>query len=76
MSDKLYDFLNKFQRWLPAVAVLYLALCKIWNLPFGDEVNQTILAIAAFLATTLEIAGHNYEKSKAKAFEDLYQGEE
>lgn len=76
MSDKLYDFLNKLQRWLPTLGIFYLALCKIWNLPLGNEVNQTIVALATFLAATLEIATNAYHKEQEKAVKDLYQGEE
>lgn len=65
MSDKVYDILNKLQRWLPAVGVFYLCICNIWSLPFGDEINQTIVAIATLLATTLEIATGVY-KAKNK----------
>ena len=60
MNDKTYDILNKVQRWLPALGILYLTICNIWNLPYGDEVNQTIIAVATFLATTLEIANGVY----------------
>lgn len=76
MSDKLYDFLNKLQRWLPALGIFYLALCQIWNLPFGNQVNQTIVAIATLLATTLEIANGQYHKEQERAIKDLYDGEE
>ena len=44
MSNKVYDVLNKIQRWLPALGVFYLAISAIWHLPFGDEVNATIVA--------------------------------
>lgn len=60
MKDKTYDILNKIQRWLPLVGVLYLTICNIWHLPYGDEVNQTIVAVATFLAGTLEIANSVY----------------
>lgn len=63
MSNKLYDVLSKIQRWLPALAVFYMALCTIWNLPFGQEVRDTILAIAALLAATLEISTGSYHAS-------------
>lgn len=76
MSDKLYDLLNKIQRWLPSVGVFYLALCKIWNLPLGDEINQTIVAIATFLAMTLEVSTTSYHKKQEEAEKDLNQGEE
>ena len=64
LNDKTYDILNKIQRWIPAVGVFYLALCQIWNLPLGDEVNNTIVAVAALMATTLEIANGRYQKDK------------
>lgn len=63
MSDKVYDFLSKFQRWLPALGAFYLGLCKVWDLPLGSEVNETIVLIATLLATTLEIATVNYHKA-------------
>ena len=61
-DNKLYDILNKVQRWLPALGILYLALCQIWNLPYGHAINNTIVAVAAFLATTLEISTGIYHK--------------
>lgn len=66
MSNETYDIWNKIQRWLPAVAVLYLALSQIWNLPLGDEVNKTISAITAFLATILEVSSKEYYKNASK----------
>ena len=62
LDNKLYDILNKIQRWLPALGVLYLALCQIWDLPYGQAINNTIVAVAAFLATTLEISTGIYHK--------------
>ena len=76
MSNKTYDIINKIQRWLYALGVLYLALCKIWGLPFGKEINETIIAIGAFLAAILEVATGIYHKEQEKAVKDLYQGEE
>ena len=52
------------QRWLPALGVFYLAISAIWHLPFGDEVNATIVAVATLLGTTLEIATGAYLKKK------------
>lgn len=62
MNNKLYDILSKIQRWLPALGIFYLALCNIWELPLGNEINQTIVAVATLLATTLEIATGIYLK--------------
>lgn len=61
-DNKVYDILNKIQRWLPALGVLYLALCTIWNLPYGQQINNTIIALATFLAATLEISTGVYHK--------------
>lgn len=63
-SNKTYDILNKVQRWLPAGGIFYLALCQIWNFPFGEQVNNTIVAVATLLATTLEISNGQYLKDK------------
>lgn len=64
MSNKTYDILNKIQRWMPAVGIFYLAICEIWGLGLGNEVNNTIVAAAALLATTLEISSGSYHKAK------------
>lgn len=66
MSNKVYDVLNKIQRWLPSLGIFYLAMCQIWELPFGNEINETIVAVATLLATTLEIATSNYLKKGAE----------
>ena len=71
MSNKLYDILSKLQRWMPALGVCYLGLCKIWGFPFGDEVNQTIVLIATLLGTTLEIATAQYLKAMKKTSESF-----
>lgn len=64
MSNRVYDVLSKVQRWLPALGVFYLTLAQIWGLPFGDQVNETIVAVAVLLATTLEISSVAYHKKK------------
>ena len=64
MSDRLYDILSKVQRWLPFLGTFYLAISAIWGFGFGEEVNETVMAVAALLAGTLEVANYNYEKNK------------
>jgi hypothetical protein len=68
MNNKLYDILNKVQRWIPSLAVFYLALCKIWGLALGQQVSDTLMAIAALLAATLEISTGEYNKTKVQPF--------
>ena len=69
MSNKTYDIINKVQRWLPAVGVLYLTLANIWGLPYGDAINATIVAIATFLASILEVSSVAYHKAQAEAID-------
>ena len=64
MNNTVYDILNKLQRWLPGLGTLYLAVANIWDLPFGDKINQTIVAIATFLAFTLEVSSSAYYKEQ------------
>lgn len=61
-TNKTYDIMSKIQRWLPSLGVFYLALAKIWGLPLGNEINQTVVALAALLAATLEISSARYYK--------------
>ena len=69
MSNQAYDIINKVQRWLPAVGVLYLTLANIWGLPFGDAINATVVAIATFLASILEVSSVAYHKAQAEAID-------
>lgn len=69
MSNKMYDILSKIQRFMPALGVCYLGLCKIWGFPYGNEVNQTIVLLATLLGTLLEISTAQYLKAVKKASE-------
>ena len=75
MSDKLYDILNKIQRWLPFLAIFYVSIASTWGLPFSEEVSKTINAIAALLAGTLEVSCLVYTR-KMKIISDAEQNEE
>lgn len=66
LTNKAYDILSKVQRWLPALGVFYLTLCKIWDLPLGTQVNETIVAVATLMAATLEVSSARYFKTEAK----------
>lgn len=57
LPDRVYDIL----KWvclicLPAIAVLYTVLAKIWGLPFESEIPATINAIAVFIGTLIGIS--------------------
>lgn len=71
MSNRAYDILSKVQRFMPSIGLFYLAIAKIWDLPFGNEVNQTIVAIATLLGTLLEISTAQYLKQIKKTSESF-----
>lgn len=63
MSNKTYDILKEIALTiLPAVAVLYATLGKIWGLPYVSEVPATIMAIDTFLGVCLHISNSEYKK--------------
>lgn len=64
LNDKLYDWL----KWiaillLPSLATLVAVIFKIWNLPYGNEIAQTITALATFLGAILGISSVQYKKN-------------
>ena len=57
MPDKIYDIL----KWvcliaLPALAVIYFTLAKIWGLPYGAEITATINAVALFIGSLIGVS--------------------
>lgn len=64
LTNNLYDILSKIQRFLPALGIFYLAIAQIWGLPFGDEINMTIAALATLLGALLEVSTGIYLKNK------------
>lgn len=63
MNNKVYDAL----KWialivLPAVAVLYGSLAGIWNLPYAEQIPDTITAIDLFLGVVLGVSNASYNK--------------
>ena len=64
LTNQVYDGLSKAQRWLPSLGLFYLALAKIWGLPFGSQVSDTVAAAATLLAATLEVSSARYYKTE------------
>ena len=57
MTNKTYDILKELALTiLPALAVLYATLGKIWGLPYVSELPATIMAIDTFLGVCLHIS--------------------
>lgn len=62
LSNKMYDTLKWIaQYFLPALATLWIALAKVWGLPYGAEIGATISAIDLFLGAILGISSANYK---------------
>lgn len=65
LNNKVYDILKYIaQIVLPSIATLYLALAGIWNLPYGEQISGTVMAIDTFLGVLLGISTANYNKNK------------
>lgn len=63
MKNKTYDILKFIaQIVLPALATLYFTLATIWALPYGAEVEGTIIAVDTFLGVLLGISTNQYNK--------------
>lgn len=62
LNNKTYDIL----KWiaiivLPALATFYLAIAKIWGLPYEVEIPATITAVATLLGALLGISSIQYD---------------
>ena len=67
LPDSVYNYL----KWiclicLPALAVFYFTLSKIWGLPYGAEITATINAIAVFIGALIGISQATINAEKAK----------
>ena len=63
LPDKAYDVLKHLcVIVLPALSVLYSGLAATWNLPFSDEIPQTITAISLCIGTCMKISESEYNK--------------
>lgn len=63
MSNKVYDILKFIaQIVLPAIATFYVTIAGIWNLPLGDEISRTVMAIDTLLGAILMISTASYKK--------------
>lgn len=67
LNKTAYDILKWIGRIvLPALAVLYATVGKIWGLPYIDEIPATITASDLFLNALLGISSENYYTDKSE----------
>ena len=62
LSNKTYDILKAVDEILVLLAAFYVDLADIWNLPYGDQVQRTLLAVATVLLGFLKISTVRYHK--------------
>ena len=63
MSNKTYDTLKWIALvFLPALASFIFALSAIWNIPYGEQIQGTIIVIDTFLGALLGISTLKYNK--------------
>lgn len=63
LPDKWYDILQ----WLALVALdavgkFYQTIAKIWNLPYGQEVFETLVALSIFIGALVGISKVSWSK--------------
>lgn len=62
LSNKAYDVLKWFCILaLPALSTFYAVVSKIWGLPYGTEIPETITATAVFIGALLGISHIQYQ---------------
>ena len=66
LSDRTYDILKAIYEILVLLAAFYVDIADIWNLPYGNEVQRTFLAVAAILLGILKISTAKYHKDLAQ----------
>jgi hypothetical protein len=63
LSNKLFDVLKWVAiLFLPALAILIRTVFAIWNIPYGDQISATIIALQVFLGAILGVSTLNYNK--------------
>ena len=63
LSNSTYDILKEIALTiLPALAVLYATLGKIWGLPYVSEIPATIMAVDTAMDVILHISNSEYKK--------------
>lgn len=69
LSDRTYDILKAIYEILVLLAAFYVDIADIWNLPYGNQVQRTFLAIAAILLGLLKISTAKYHKDQTAEIE-------
>lgn len=65
LPKKVYDTLKYIaQIALPALATFIFTLSQIWGLPYGEQIEGTIIAVDTLLGALLLLDSIRYNKKK------------
>lgn len=64
LSNRAYDII----KWIaivviPALGEAYVRLANVWNLPYGQQINETALVITFLLGALIGISTVQYNKN-------------
>lgn len=63
LENRVYDVLKWVAiLFLPALAILIRTVFAIWNIPYGEQISSTIIAIQVFLGAVLGISTLQYKE--------------
>lgn len=76
LSNKAYEIL----KWLgliviPALGEAYVRLANVWNLPYGQQINETALVITFVIGALIGISTIQYNKNTVD-IKDFHEEEE
>lgn len=66
MTNKTYDLLKNIALLMPIFNTFIGAIFKIWNIPYGIEVNLTLDAILVLVCSIVKISNKIYKKKGSK----------
>ena len=68
MSNRMYDVLKYLAIiGLPAFEVFIPIVFNIWGIPYGDQISQTLNAIAVLIGSLLCVSSISYNKAQKVA---------
>ena len=63
LSNRVFDILKWVAiLFLPALAILIRTVFAIWQIPYGEQISATIIALQVFLGAILGVSTLNYNK--------------
>lgn len=61
MSNKTYDTIKILALLILPIGALVASVAKIWGLPYGEQIQQTCIALDTFAGVVVTIAKARYD---------------